>query len=184
MKLTGLLLVCCIFLMPVAGCQSAGRDVEEAVEGQRQFPEVMVGVWEAEVTKSSKWGIKFEPDGSILKIIYSAEGPVYLAENDSHWESESEQAYYIFDMGPSEVNYTPSTRVLKVEMVMDYIIKVSFEEMKGQIKDYFEGPVSEDGRTWEVEWRNYSWVQGTQAPAVDSQEAKPTPLVFNKIDIK
>ena len=103
------LLVWC--LLVVAGCRSANRDVEVIIENDGAFPQVMVGVWQAEVSRFSKWGIKFEPDGSILKIVHSLAGPVKLSEGGVYAEGP-EGYYYVFAMGPCEANYIPGTGIL------------------------------------------------------------------------
>jgi hypothetical protein len=150
------------------------------------FPEVMVGVWEVMVNEysGSKWGIKFEPDGSISKIIHHVAGPVRLTEGGVHAEGAEEGTYYFFIMGPCEARYTPETRMLKVKIVVDYFeMKLPAGMLEGRIEDYFWGAVSEDGESWKVEWLNYGWVKGATPPPFDVIEAHPIPLVFTKLDL-
>lgn len=182
MKQLVVLVGCVVFLSGLVGCQNANRGVEVAVDGE--FPAVMVGVWEAEVSRLSKWGIKFEPDGSILKIIHSVAGPVKVEEGGVQ-EEGPEDSYYVFAMGPCEAEYTPETRILKVKIIVDYyMIKLPAGELEGRMEDYFSGPVSEDGKTWKVDWRNYGWVEGATPPDPNVIEANPIPLVFTKLDLK
>lgn len=153
---------------------------------QRQrsaLPDFLVGVWQVKTGQyKDKWGFKFEPDGSILRIIYAAEGPVYLAEGESYGDAKSEDAYYFSTMGPCEARYRPETRMLKVKIVMDHMIKLSIGELEGRIEDYFEGPVSEDGKIWKADWLNYGWLKDAAPPTFDVIEAHPIPLVFTKTD--
>jgi len=184
------LLNCLFILFALAGCdkQNQRTSNQSQLTDQNQekvFPEVMVGVWEAEVSRYSKWGIKFEPDGSILKIIHSLAGPVKLEEGGTHANSETEDAYYVFVMGPCEANYMSSTGILKVKIVVDhFMMKLPQGELDGRIEDYFEGPISEDGTTWKVNWLNYGWLEGSDPPDPNIIEANPIPLVFTKLDIK
>lgn len=181
---------CLFIILVLSGCGQRNRKMPNQLqlEGQTRedaFPEVMVGVWEAEVDRYSKWGIKFEPDGSILKIIHSVAGPVRLTEGGIYEEGPDEGAFCVFVMGPCEANYTPSTRMLKVKIIVDYFqMKLPTGELEGRIEDYFEGPVSEDGKTWKVDWRDYGWLEGADPPDTNVIEANPIPLVFTKIDIK
>jgi len=187
MKQLLVLFGCVVFLLGLAGCQNAGRtdsSVGVIIENDGAFPQVMVGVWQAEVSRFSKWGIKFEPDGSILKIVHSLAGPVKLSEGGVYAEGP-EGYYYVFAMGPCEANYIPGTGILKVKIIVDhYEIKLPIDLLEGKIEDYFEGPVSEDGKTWKVNWRNYGWLDGADPPDPVVIEANPIELVFTKIDIE
>lgn len=184
------MLGCFIFVLGLAGCgqqneKMSGQPQLGGETGENVFPESMVGVWEVKTGQyKDKWGFKFEPDGSILKIIYAAEGPVYLAEGESYGEAQSEDAYYFFTMGPCEARYRPETRMLKVKIVMEYMIKLSFGELEGGMEDYFEGPVSEDGKMWKTEWLHYRWLEEEATPDPNVIKAHSIPLAFTKIDIK
>jgi len=147
------------------------------------FPESMVGVWEAEVSSLGKWGIKFEPDGSINKIIHSLAGPVNVTEGGVSAEGPDD-SYYDFVMGPCEARYIPKTRMIKVKITVDYfIMKIPAGELEGRIEDYFEGPVSEDGKTWKANLLNFCWVKGAAIPEPNLIKAYPEPLVFTKLDL-
>lgn len=183
MKQLVVLVGCAVFLSGLVGCQDRGTEV--IIEGDGEFPEVMVGVWEAEVTKFSKWNIKFEPDGSISEIIHGVADEVNIAEGGVQGEGPEDNTYYVFAMGPCEAEYTPSTRMLKVKIIVDYfIMKLPQGELEGRMEDYFEGPISEDGKTWRVNSLNYTWLEGATPPDTNLIEANPVPLVFTKLDIE
>ena len=177
-----------VFLLGIAGCgrQEALHKVWDGEPPDEEaLPEFLVGVWEVKTGQyKDKWGIKFEPDGSILKIIYEAKGPVYLAEGESYGEAGDEGAYYLFTVGPCEARYAPETRILKVKIVMEHMLQLSFGELEGGIEDYFEGTVSEDGKTWEAKWSHYLWFEEEGIPEPNVIEAEPIPLVFTKTDIE
>jgi len=169
--------------------ESTGEVFPDFFEDQRQrsaFPDFLVGAWEIKTGQyKDRWGFRFEPDGSILRIIHAAEGPVYLAEGESYGEAkseDSEDAYYFLTMGSCEARYRPETRMLKVQIVMDHMLKLSIGELEGRVEDYFEGPVSEDGKTWKAEWLYYGWLEEAAPPDPNVIKAHPIPLVFTKSD--
>jgi hypothetical protein len=185
MKQLVVLTGCVIILSALAGCQNANPGAGNRAGANEKFPKVMVGVWEVEVTRRSKWGIKFEADGSILKIIHTIVGPVTLAQGQIYEEGPDEGTYAVFVMGPCETEYIAGTRILKVKLVLDHFKMVLPNgELEGRTEDYFQGPVSPDGKTWDVEWRSYGWLEGAQPPDVNLIEANPVPLAFTKLDIK
>jgi hypothetical protein len=181
---------CLVFVLVFGGCgqQSGKTSGQPQVGGKTQkdvFPEFLVGVWEVKTGKyKDKLGIKFEPDGSILKILYTADGPVYLAEGKSYGEAKGEEDYYLFTADLCEARYVPETRMLKVKIVMDTMLQLSIAEMKGGMNDYFEGPVSEDGKTWEAEWSYYVWFDEKGPPDPNLVKIVPVLLIFTKTDIK
>lgn len=176
------MLNCLVFVFAFGGC---GQQVQWGGKtGDGVFPEVMVGVWEAEVTRDSKWGIKFEPDGSILKVIHSLAGPVKLSEDGVYLEGPEPDTYAVFIMGPCEAKYYPETNELRVKIVLEhYEMKMPSGVLEGRIESYFSGPVSKDGKTWEVDWLNYAWLEGAVAPDPNIIEANPAKLIFSKLDL-
>jgi len=184
------LLSCFIFVLALWGCEQQNKGISsqpqlESESRENVFPESMVGVWEVVVNEysGSKWGIKFEPDGSINKIIHSLAGPVNVTEGGVSAEGP-EDSYYDFVMGPCEARYIPETRMIKVKIIVDYfIMKLPADELEGKIEDYIEGPVSEDGKTWKANWVSLGWFEGADPPPIDILKANPTPLVFTKLDL-
>ena len=188
MNKTLALFSCFIFVLGPAGCKDAGRQdrvSEKAVVDGGRFPEVMVGVWEAEVPGGHEWGFKFERDGSILKILHFFAGEVDLREEGIYLEGPDPGTYAVFVMGPCETEYSEDTRELKVKIILDYYQMILPQgELKGKSHDYFKGPLSEDGRTWKAEWRSYTWLEDATPPDINEIDANPELLVFTKIDIQ
>ncbi len=148
-----------------------------------EFPESVVGLWKTKFPNSLiKWEIKFEPNGSIKKIFHSLAGNINVDEGgvDGNVPGGS---YYVFVMGPCEARYIPKTRTLKVKIIVDYFL-FSFPagDLEGRMEDYFEGPVSEDGKTWKADWRDFVWLKGAIPPDINLINANPVPLTFNKIE--
>jgi hypothetical protein len=172
---------CAVFLSGLAGCQDANR----GGEGEGHFPAFLVGVWQVEQGNfQNRWGFKFEPDGTISKIIHSVIGPVNLAEEGIYLEGPDPNTYAMFVMGPCEAKYDSDTRELSVEIVLDFFrMQLPEGELEGKSHDYFNGPVSKDCRSWQVKWRNYGWLEGAAPPDANVIEAHPEPLVFTKLDL-
>lgn len=170
-----------VILLGLGGCGQQGQLGGE--EQKAEFPGVMVGSWEAEVNWLSKWRIKFEPDGSIKNIIHSMAGPVDITEGGVAWGVWG-GGHNTFAMGPCEARYIPKTHVLRVKIILDHFV---FEVpngsvLEGGVEDYFEGPVSEDGKTWTVEWINHSWLEKDGPPDPNDIATVIERLTFTKLD--
>lgn len=162
-----------IMLVLSAGCQQ-----------QNAFPEVMVGIWQAEVNRWGDWGIKFEPDGSIRKIIHPVAGPVRLGEGGVYLEGKQPDSHAIFVMGPVEAKYHPRTEQLQVTVILDHFeMKLPGGELKGKIESYFTGPISKDGQTWNAELVEFGWLEGASDPDIEAIKANPAKMVFTKVDV-
>lgn len=150
------------------------------------FPESMVGVWEVVINEmtGSKWGIKFEPDGSIKKIIHFLGGPINLAGGGVDITGPDPNTYAVFVMGPCVAGYDKNTKILKVKIVLDYYeMQMPSGNLRGKMEDYFSGPISEDGLTWNVEWLNFGWLENAVIPDIEEAKANPEKLVFTKVDL-
>lgn len=186
---------CCVFLLLLAGCKDTGRVggsdeetvvddkqsivSEEAVVDGGQFPEVMVGAWEAQIDLG-KWAFTFEHDGSISKIIHPLAGRVDLNEEGIYLEGPEPGTYATFVMGPCEAEYSEDTRELKVKIILDdYQIVLSQEQLEGSAYDFFLGSVSEDGEVWTALWKHLSWLEGADSPEPNSPSVQ---LTFTKVD--
>ena len=184
------LFVVSVGLFIVAGCQESAKKekaVETTVKADSNFPPIMVGVWEADVNDNTgaKWGIKLEKDGSIRKIIHSVAGHMNLQEGGIYGEGPDKGTFIYFIPGHCFSDYNPRTKMLKVTIVIDeYMMKLPTGELKGRIEDYFEGPISKNGKTWNVEWRDYGWLEGARPPDVNAINANPEKLIFRRLDMK
>lgn len=186
MKQTIALICCSAALLALTGCPTVNQPspngrIADANKPGGQFPEFLVGVWEAEVSEFSRWGFMLERDGSMRRIIHATAGPVKLEEGGVYGQSEKGEAYYYFAMGPCEAQYLPDTRTLKVKIVVDHFtMKLPQGVLEGRVEDYFEGPVSEDGQYWRADWRSYGWLEGGTRPDPNLIDASPTKLIFSK----
>lgn len=173
MKQSVVIVACLLVLSFVAGCQNTG------------FPKVMVGVWEAEASRWGKWGLKFERDGSILRLEHPLAGPVILSEGAVYLEGRDPNTHAIFQMGPCDANYLPETKELKVKVVLDYYrMQLPNDVLEGRTESHFSGPISKDGKTWAVELREYPVLEGAARPDPKIIDAHPKKLMFRKLKLK
>lgn len=180
---------CVSVLACLSGCQTGATDprlapdLDAKTNAGKPFPESMVGVWQAKVTRHSKWGFKFEPDGSISKLIHSLAGPIRVSEGGRYLEGPDEGTYAWYVMGPCQTEYDEQAQVLQVTVVLDhYTMKLPTGTLQGRSEDYFEGTVSKDGKTWQADWRGYSWLEGAASPDPEKIDAKPVKLLFNRVE--
>jgi hypothetical protein len=188
MMKTGLFLIIGSLVL-VSGCgHSQSKDVAITKESKaigKPFPAVMVGVWEAKVDEYSKWGIKFESDGSIKKIIHSVAGPIKLERGGVYQEGPDPDTYMMFQMGPCKADYDAATKIVNVSIIVDYYrMALPTGVLEGNIKDVLAGHVSEDGKTWKVKWWNYGQLEGANKPDPNEIKAHPDKLIFYKVEIK
>lgn len=175
-----------IFLFVVSlmlvGCQPEQKPQTRSA-AINDFPQQMVGVWESE--KKPKWIIRFEPDGSVVKIGHNLAGPVDLREGGAMLEGK-EDSYFLFEFAPSEVKYEAESEMISVRIQLtSYTMKLPAGTLEGTNDDHFSGPVSKDGKTWHVNRRTYGTLKG--AAEVSKEEIDkhpPIPMVFHKLDLE
>ena len=148
------------------------------------FPASLVGLWEGELFSPKViWQFRFEPDGSIKWIHHTLAGAINIEEGGSERINRAVDGYYIFTMGPCEARFIPDTNTLKVKIILDYfLMKVPEGQVEGRQEDYFEGPISQDGLTWDTKWRIFQWVKGRPVPDINYMKENPEPLIFVKTD--
>lgn len=185
-----LLPLCVCVILLFTGCarqnQKTGEPEITQQTSEEVFPEVMVGVWEVVINKrtGNKWGIKFEQDGSIKKVIHVIAGPVNLSEGGAYRSGSDPNIYGVYVMGPCEAKYNHKKDEVEVKIVLDYFeIKLGGGILKGRMETYFVGPVSDDGKTWKVLERSYGDIEGATMPDPNIIDQNPQKLTFIKMDI-
>jgi len=167
---------------PQPGVNTGRRaDKFQTDESQKgEFPESLAGVW---IADRFEWAFKFEPDGSILKLVHMVAGKVDVEEGGVYMEGPDEGTFAMFSIGPCETNYDPETRQLRVKTTLErFHMRLPTGDLEGWEEDYFDGPVSEDGKTWDADWRSYSWLDGAAPLDTDLIDSNPEKLIFSKID--
>lgn len=166
----------------VSSCQKWSSEKEKGISN---FPPEMVGAWVGPlgIQDMPNWTIVFEGDGSISKFysrIFLC--PLVVQEGGIHREGQDPGTYMIIGLGPVETEYNPFSKMLKVKIVTEeYEMKLPAGTLEGRMIDTFIGKVSEDGKTWKAEWRNYSWLKGAQEPDIKYIDEHPDDvIVFEK----
>ncbi|MHC4455508.1 MAG: hypothetical protein ACYS0I_00210 [Planctomycetota bacterium] len=176
-----ILTVCITVLSGFCGCQNAGgggRGAEVKVEEEEHFPKFLVGTWK---TDDGKWELTFDYDGSITSMRhYFVSIPIDVAEGGVY-EPLGGDFYGFYILGPCQADYNPDTRELNVRIIIDYFrLEVPAGVSEGTMTDRFDGPISENGRRWNVSWVNH--VQFVDVDYLDPNAIPPKSLTFTKVD--
>jgi len=179
------LLGCFIFVLVFGGCGQRGGKISSQPQLKSEtrkgaFPEFLAGVWKAD---KYNWAFKFEEDGRISRLEHILAGKVKIEEEGVYMEGPDEGTFAVFIMGPCEAKYDAKSRRLSVKVTLDkFLMRLPVDDLEGWAEDYFDGPVSKDGKTWTVDWREYSWLEGATPLDPNVVEANPERLIFSKLD--
>ena len=165
MKKLLVLSTCVICLSGLVGCQDAANNkpvkvktgngfeasggVEVVIEGDGAFPEELVGRWKSD---SGNWEFVFEPNGVISSSVISLGRtkivPGRVTRNPARAGGEG-----VYKPGQWFVHYSPETRELSVEVVIDFFHQdIGAAAIEGNTTDILSGTVSEDGELWLADW--------------------------------
>lgn len=146
-----LVLFNCALLLVLTGCQEPSRysmtpgSLEVVIEDGGEFPEYLVGKW---VGDKKGWGFIFEPGGTIL-VARIAMGRTEIKPGKITTLDTYSGGKAIYVPGDWLVNYSPASRELTVDLVMNYIhIDVKDGALQGKTRYVVIGTVSEDGDFW------------------------------------
>lgn len=176
-----LLLVLLTFVL--CGCQTQEKSVTVTIAGEGKFPEKMAGRWVAE---SEFWQLLFDDDGSILKAHIALGGIEVFPGKTTEIEIHSGgQASY--EPGLWMVDYDPETRILRVEInILQFYHEIQTDVLMGDSRDILIGKVSEDYKSWEVDWYNGGLLlaiilgEPKEMESIEEPEFRKS-LVFNKV---
>ena len=176
-----MLIVCEILILGLAGCHKPCEVNGVSVDSANKFPEFLVGTWKAD---KHDWAVVFASDGSISSVVHTLWAlPISVEEGGVYLEGKEPGTFALFVIGECEASYNPTTRELSSRIILDaFEINMPNTNYKGKSEDHFVGPVSEDGKTWSVEWRGYGYLEDASPPDVNYIDANPELLVFSKID--
>lgn len=127
------------------------KGIQVTIDEGGQFPEFLVGRW----VQGGGWELNFEPNGVLSSIRHNLGTvemkPYYIARAPVVGNKEA-----VFKPGGWFVNYTPSTRILTVQItVEDFNFPMGEGTLAGNSADIFTGPVSNDGTIWQVTWTHF-----------------------------
>ena len=155
MRLLSLLLVLCLSMPLLNGCQNNAvidNGVEVIVDGDGQFPASLVGTWKA---NQGGWEIVFEQDGKISSAVVSL-GRATLSPSRVTTVPMELGGKGIFRPGLWTVQYLHDQRQLIVEIVIDsFRTELGENIIKGSTRDFFVGSVSKDGTLWSAQRFSY-----------------------------
>ena len=173
MKRLVVLVVCCVFLLGLAGCQGPrGKSIEG---GAPVLPPDIAGTWKA---RGSPWKIVLSPDGTVVSAVIPM-GQVEVRPNQTTEMEMKDGSISALKAGDCIVEYTPATRELFVSVEMEEIHIVFLDNrIDGNSIDRFIGPVSEDGKTWMTDWINVF----DYGPRFPQGPVYAQPLTFEKIE--
>jgi hypothetical protein len=188
MKQLLVLIWCCVFLLVPAGCKDTGKQdkgPEESVVDDGQFPEFLVGRWDAATGVYRQ--IIFAADGSIsavgIPVGIPAAEPARLIPNETTVVKTKNGRQQTVQLGDCVAVYSPETRELIVIIDVEHLQIVYGPDLivEGNRKDVYLGTVSEDGKTWEAGWiEHYDY--GGVFPMDPDREGIPVPVMFVKVE--
>ncbi len=148
MKKIIVLSICSFFVFLPGGCQSSGPSksgVEVIIDGNGEFPEFLVGTWQAD---KGGWEIVFEPDGKISSAVVSL-GRVRMKPGEVTNTQMVLGGEGLFRPGRWTVQYTQERRELVVEIAIEHFrVELGDNVVQGKTRDIFVGSVSTDGQLW------------------------------------
>ena len=140
--------VCILLILFLGNCQGHKNYVEVIIQGGEQFPDFLVGTWKAD---KGGWEIVFEPDGTISSAVISL-GLVRIKPGQITTIPMKLGGKGIFKPGIWTVRYLSKQRELIVEIAIEnFHTELGDEIVRGSTRDFFVGPVSQDGTLWWVE---------------------------------
>jgi len=186
MKKLVLALFCCLCVLFVVGCQGLAKKppVKVTNEGDGSFPDFLVGKWQAD---KGQWEFVFEPDGTISSAVID-NGMVRVKPTSDRITTIPMKmgGKGIYKLGQWAVQYSPETRELVVEVVVDHFhLEMGPSALEGNSEDWFIGRVSEDSQTWVAEWTSFpKYIAYTPDPnelPVDIEDSPRGTLIFRKV---
>ena len=167
------LVISIIVIYGLCGCNEHHKFKDSSKD---VFPKFLAGQWKPD---SSKWILTIDPDGSIPKMRHFIGIDVVVAEGGliEQWRDNITAMYVL---GPCETHYDYKKRELSVKIIVEYY-RVDFPDgaMEGSFYDHLRGPVSKDGKQWEVDWISTGEIIG--GGSMDPNDVEPKKLIFTKV---
>ena len=187
MKKIWFLMICSSALMVISGCggrANDNKDVEVIVEGGGQFPAFLAGKWRSD---KLGWEFTFEPNGVISSAIFSL-GQEPMRPGQITRVPMKMNGEGVFEPGKWLVDYDPNTRELTVQVSLKrFRAQLGDGVLEGKSTDIFVGPVSENGKAWQVVWTSFGdytvhTKQNPNAKLATDPNGEVTVLVFTKAE--
>jgi hypothetical protein len=141
-----------VIMSGLGGCQNANSGIEVIIEGGGEFPESLAGVWRAD---KNGWEFVFEPDGKISSAVITL-GRVRMKPGEVTTVPMKMGGKGIYEPGEWMLYYIPVDRELMVKISLkNFHVELGKDSLEGKSTDIFNGPVSKDGKLWQVNWTSY-----------------------------
>ncbi len=182
MRRKTIFLACAVFAVALSGgCGRPGSEQKAvgpaADEPKPSLPSFLAGTWQAQ---DSPWKIVLAPDGSVVSALVPMGAEVVRPNLTTEFEMQDGTLSHVTG-GEFFAEYGPTGRQLSVSIeIKDIHISFPGDAIDGNSTDFFTGPVSEDGKTWDVNWFSI-FNYGPRFPQ-DENDIYPEPLVFKKIE--
>jgi hypothetical protein len=138
------------FLLPFAlcllsGCQSSVQNTQTA------FPKELAGDWKAE---ESPWVISFDENGQVVSAVHHMSGALIKPMETTivPFEQSKVAGEQVFSCGPWITEYDANTRVLALQINIDYKTQNSPAVIMGRIEENLTGAFDETFSIWQVDW--------------------------------
>ncbi len=152
MKQWVVLTSCVAVLLAIGGCQRTGSGVNVIIDGNENFPPSLAGRWK---DREKNWEFVFEPDGTISSAVIDS-GFISVVPAKGIAEQPMRVGKAVFKLGRWTVKYSPDSRELAVEVVVDFFhVDIGKTWLEGHRTDWFIGTVSQDYQTWRADWISF-----------------------------
>jgi len=180
-------LLCALGVSMIVGCPQRIEDrpaVEVLVEGAKQFPKELAGVWKAD---KGGWEFVIEPNGTVSSAVVSL-GRVRLKPGERTVVPMKMGGKGVFQAGRWTVHYSPKRRELTVEITIEsFRVELGEGVVRGRRMDIFFGTVSPDSRSWWASRYSFpEYVADTKKfpdhkLTVDPSKTTPEELLFQRL---
>jgi len=138
-------IICCL-----QGCQPQQKKATDVViSGGGIFPAELAGTWRE---NAQNWEFVIEKDGAISSAVYGLSG-VRLKPAEETIVPMIMDKTSKYQTGVWQLKYSPETRVLHIEMVIDYeYVEIGEGVLEGNRTNVFNGVVSEDNVHWVADY--------------------------------
>lgn len=168
-------------LVVLSGCEGTHQTPKgnEKTADANTFPAFLAGTWQADTGATGVWRFVLTPDGRVSEVV-DAWQEVLHANQTTDFNMTDGPSY--ITAGNFYTGYRPSNRELFVTIELkDIHIFLPGLLVDANSVDYYSGPVSEDGNTWDAERINiFSFSDLPQDPNAIS----PEPFIFRKVQPK
>jgi hypothetical protein len=175
-----------IFILSIAGCGQPTKQsripadpnqlvLPVEIAGGGQFPEYLAGTWTEDGAK--KRVFEFSKEGNLETMIFwLARAP--LKPHSLVEIPLKDGGKGTFKCGKWHAEYNPATREMEIEIVIEaFTLQMPTEKLEGSIREYYFGPISEDGTRWDVDYTGFLEIYATTEDFHKKQLHKPDEVV-------